>query len=54
MPWHWLYYACAGIGFAIGLASEILGVPAIVPSVKAPAVAVGLSEEGASEDSRVR
>jgi GT2 family glycosyltransferase len=25
MPWHWLYFACAGIGLVIGLAREIVG-----------------------------
>jgi hypothetical protein len=25
MPWHWLYFACAGIGLVIGMAREIAG-----------------------------
>lgn len=27
VPWHWLYYACAGIGFIIGAGQEALGRP---------------------------
>jgi GT2 family glycosyltransferase len=29
VPWHWLYYACAGIGFVIGAGQEVLGRPAL-------------------------
>jgi glycosyltransferase involved in cell wall biosynthesis len=29
VPWHWLYYACAGIGFSIGASQELLGRPAL-------------------------
>jgi len=37
LPWHWLYYACAGIGFSIGVAEELAGRPApIVPVKSAP------------------
>ncbi len=25
VPWHWVYYACAGIGFLIGGAQELVG-----------------------------
>jgi GT2 family glycosyltransferase len=35
LPWHWLYYACAGTGFVVGAAQELLGRPA--PA--APAIA---------------
>ena len=28
VPWHWAYYACAGIGFIIGAGQELAGVPA--------------------------
>ena len=27
VPWHWVYYACAGVGFTIGAAQEVLGWP---------------------------
>jgi glycosyltransferase involved in cell wall biosynthesis len=30
LPWHWVYFACAGIGFSIGAAQEVLGWPAPV------------------------
>jgi GT2 family glycosyltransferase len=53
IPWHWLYYACAGIGFAIGMASEVLGAPALGRDVRAPAATTSLSHEGAPEDSRL-
>jgi len=52
VPWHWVYYACAGVGFTIGLASEILGVPAATPNAQAPPVMTSLSPKGAPEDSR--
>lgn len=52
VPWHWVYYACAGVGFTIGLASEILGVPAATPNAQAPPVMRSLSPKGAPEDSR--
>lgn len=32
LPWHWLYYACAGTGFVIGAAQELLGRPAPAPA----------------------
>jgi hypothetical protein len=43
VPWHWLYYACAGIGFVIGAGQELAGRPASVRPVAAE-----------PEDSRVR
>jgi GT2 family glycosyltransferase len=34
LPWHWLYYACAGTGFLIGAVQELLGSPAsAAPSI---------------------
>ena len=27
LPWHWLYFGCAGLGFLIGAAQEVLGRP---------------------------
>jgi GT2 family glycosyltransferase len=27
VPWHWLYYACAGMGLIIGTSQEVLGRP---------------------------
>jgi GT2 family glycosyltransferase len=51
MPWHWLYYACAGIGFAIGLATEILGRSETAQTGPAPSVVTSLSRKGAPEDS---
>jgi glycosyltransferase involved in cell wall biosynthesis len=53
MPWHWLYYACGGIGFAIGVASEILGRPASAQPAPAPSFGTGLARKGAPEDSRL-
>jgi len=38
VPWHWAYYMCAGAGFCIGVAQELLGRPA-------PAVAVEAARE---------
>jgi hypothetical protein len=35
VPWHWVYYACAGIGFIIGAAQEGLGRPAPALPVEA-------------------
>ena len=35
VPWHWLYYACAGIGFVIGAGQELAGRPASVRPVAA-------------------
>lgn len=35
MPWHWVYYACAGVGFSIGAAQEVLGWPAPALPVEA-------------------
>jgi GT2 family glycosyltransferase len=35
VPWHWLYYACAGIGFVIGAALEALGRSAPAPALPA-------------------
>ena len=35
VPWHWLYYACAGIGFVIGAGQELTGRPASVRPVAA-------------------
>jgi glycosyltransferase involved in cell wall biosynthesis len=36
LPWHWLYYVCAGLGFMIGAGQELVGklspVPAIAPN----------------------
>ena len=38
VPWHWLYYACAGIGFIIGTGQEVLGRPALaLPAAVNPA-----------------
>jgi GT2 family glycosyltransferase len=53
VPWHWVYFVCAGIGFAIGLAWEIVGLPAAAPNAQAPPVMTSLSQKGASEDPRV-
>lgn len=33
LPWHWLYFGCAGLGFLIGAAQEVLGRPG--PAVQA-------------------
>jgi hypothetical protein len=33
VPWHWLYYACAGVGFVIGAGQEVLGRPALALQV---------------------
>ena len=35
VPWHWLYYTCAGIGFVIGAGQELAGRPASVRRVAA-------------------
>ena len=35
VPWHWVYYACAGIGLIIGATQEGLGRPAPVLPVEA-------------------
>jgi GT2 family glycosyltransferase len=35
VPWHWLYYACAGLGFVIGAGQELVGWPAPVLPVDA-------------------
>jgi hypothetical protein len=36
LPWHWLYYGCAGLGFIIGagqeLAARLVPAPAIAPN----------------------
>ena len=36
LPWHWLYYVCAGLGFMIGAGQELVGklspAPAIAPN----------------------
>jgi len=36
LPWHWMYYACAGLGFMIGTGQELVGRlspgPAIAPN----------------------
>jgi hypothetical protein len=41
VPWHWVYYACAGTGFCIGAAQEALGWPA-------PALTAEAAREDAS------
>jgi hypothetical protein len=33
VPWHWLYYACAGLGFVIGAGQELLGKLAPAPAI---------------------
>lgn len=35
VPWHWVYYVCAGVGFSIGAAQEVLGRPAPALPVEA-------------------
>jgi len=33
VPWHWVYYACAGAGFLIGAVQEALAKPVPAPAV---------------------
>ena len=36
IPWHWVYYACAGIGFVIGAGQELLSRLTPAPTAVAP------------------